>query len=98
MAVSSVSFSKQGNVYVSDAIDVTGNAVALQIKYTTSGGTVLERSIDGTTWVVAAQPLLSQSATGVPEFETNVTGLVTGQKLRVRFSEGVTPSSINVLQ
>lgn len=98
MAVSSVSFSKQGSVYVSDAITVTGNALALQVKYTTSGGTVLERSIDGTSWVVAAQPVLGQSETGVPVFEFNVTGLVTGQKLRLRFGEGVTPSAINVLQ
>lgn len=98
MAVSSVSFSKQGNIYISDAIDVTGNAIALQIKYAKSGGTVLERSIDGTTWVTAAMPILASNSNGIPAIETNVTGLVTGQKLRIKFYKGVVPSAINVLQ
>ena len=48
MATTSVSFSKQGNSFVSDAITCESNMIAVQIKYDKSGGTVLERSVDGT--------------------------------------------------
>lgn len=97
MAVSSVSFSKEGNVYVSDAIEVTGNALVLQIKFARSGGAVLERSIDGTSWVSADSPMVGQNDS-TKIYETNVSGLVVGQKLRVRFYGGGIPQEINVLQ
>ena len=96
MAVTTVSFSKQGDNYLSDAIDVAGNAIAVQIKYEKSGGTALERSVDGTDYFPCASILSYGNSTEI--FETNVSGLVPGTKLRIRFMPDVIPTQIKVLQ
>lgn len=98
MVTTSVSFSKQGNSFVSDAIMCESNMIAVQIKYDKSGGTVLERSVDGTDWYRIKEPLLSYGSKGIPVFETNISGLVTGQKLRFVFSPDVIPTSIKLLK
>ena len=61
--------------------------VAFQIKVSTVGTIVLERSINGTTWVVDRSIEDMFVYSNVAEF--NVAGCVVGQKLRVSYENCV---------
>lgn len=96
MAATVLNFSDQNGNYVSDAIKTTDDNIAIQIKYETPGGTSLERSIDGVDFVPCASIMSYGSKENV--IERNVSGIVVGTNLRIRFLPGVVPTEIKVLQ
>lgn len=98
MATTSVSFSKQGDYYQSDNITATGNALVIQVLYEKSGGTILERSVDGTNFYEVLPALVAYGEKKLDCFETTIVNIVPGQIMRLRFSPDVVPTGINVLQ
>ena len=79
----------------SSVVTATGNNIAFQIEVSTIGTIVLERSINGTKWVVDRSIEDMFVFSNVAEF--NVQGVVVGQKLRVAY-ENCTEVSFETLQ
>lgn len=98
MAATSISFSKQEDHYQSDNITATGNSLVIQVLYEKSGGTILQRSIEGTNFVDVNPELVSYGEKGLECFETTLVNLVPGQVMRLRFLPDVVPTGIKVLQ
>ena len=96
MATETVNFSKVGNLYYSDPIEVTGTSLVINVKFATPGGLVLERSITGEGYVYAET--MNSSFRKRASIEQGVSGSVPGQFLRLRFENGAKPESITVLQ
>ena len=96
MATQTINFSADGSRYYSDPIEVTGNALVVNIKLETAGGIVLERSITGEGFVYA-ETLQASFYTNL-SLEKGISGCVPGQKLRLRFEGGAKPETITVLQ
>ena len=79
----------------SSVVTATGSNIAFQIEVSTIGTIVLERSINGTKWVVDRSIEDMFVFSNVAEF--NVQGVVIGQKLRIAY-ENCTEVSFAVLQ
>ena len=79
----------------SKVVTATGSNIAFQIEVSNIGTIVLERSINGTKWVVDRSIEDMFVFSNVAEF--NVQGLVVGQKLRVAY-ENCTEVSLETLQ
>lgn len=79
----------------SSVVTATGNNIAFQIEVSTIGTIVLERSINGTKWVVDRSIEDMFVFSNVAEF--NVQGVVIGQKLRIAY-ENCTEVSFEVKQ
>jgi len=59
-----VTFSKQGDKYISDSISLDSSDIVLHVELKDKGDIVLERSITGDNWVVAAYPVRNRHALG----------------------------------
>lgn len=79
----------------SAVVTATGDNIAFQIEVSNIGTIVLERSINGTTWVVDREISGMFVFSNVAEF--NVVGTVAGQRLRVSY-ENCTQVSFETLQ
>ena len=79
----------------SSVVTATGSNIAFQIEVSTIGTIVLERSINGTKWVVDRSIEDMFVFSNVAEF--NVQGVVIGQKLRIAY-ENCTEVSFEVMQ
>lgn len=79
----------------SDVITAAGSNIAFQIEVSNIGTIVLERSINGTKWVVDREISDMFVFSNVAEF--NVVGMVAGQQLRVSY-ENCTEVSFETLQ
>ena len=79
----------------SSVVTATGNNIAFQIEVSNLGTIVLERSINGTKWVVDRSVNDMFVFSNVAEF--NVQGVVIGQKLRIAY-ENCTEVSLEVMQ
>ena len=79
----------------SAVVTATASNIAFQIEVSNIGTIVLERSINGTKWVVDRSIEDMFVFSNVAEF--NVQGLVVGQKLRVAY-ENCTEVSLETLQ
>ena len=79
----------------SAVVAATASNIAFQIEVSNIGTIVLERSINGTKWVVDRSIEDMFVFSNVAEF--NVQGLVVGQKLRVAY-ENCTEVSLETLQ
>lgn len=79
----------------SAVVTATGDNIAFQIEVSEIGTIVLERSINGTTWVVDREISEMFVFSNVAEF--NVVGTVVGQQLRVSY-ENCTQVSFETLQ
>ena len=79
----------------SSVVTATGSNIAFQIEVSTIGTIVLERSINGTKWVVDRSIEDMFVFSNVAEF--NVQGVVVGQKLRIAY-ENCTEVSFEVMQ
>ena len=79
----------------SSVVTATGNNIAFQIEVSKLGSVWLERSINGTKWVVDRSVNDMFVFSNVAEF--NVQGVVIGQKLRIAY-ENCTEVSFAVLQ
>ena len=79
----------------SAVVTATASNIAFQIEVSNIGTIVLERSINGTTWVVdrSIEDMFVYSNTA----EFNVQGIVVGQNLRVSY-ENCTEVSFETLQ
>ena len=79
----------------SAVVTATGNNIAFQIEVSNIGTIVLERSINGTTWVADREISEMFVFSNVAEF--NVVGMVVGQQLRVSY-DNCTQVSFETLQ
>ena len=79
----------------SSVVTATGNNIAFQIEVSKLGSVWLERSINGTKWVIDRSINDMFVFSNVAEF--NVQGVVKGQKLR-RAYENCTEVSFEVMQ
>lgn len=79
----------------SKVVTATGSNIAFQIEVSNLGTIVLERSINGTKWVVDRSVNDMFVFSNVAEF--NVQGVVVGQKLRIAY-ENCTEVSFEVMQ
>ena len=79
----------------SAVVTATGDNIAFQIEVSNIGTIVLERSINGTKWVVDREISGMFVFSNVAEF--NVVGTVVGQRLRVSY-ENCTQVSFETLQ
>ena len=79
----------------SSVVTATGSNIAFQIEVSNLGTIVLERSINGTKWVVDRSINDMFVFSNVAEF--NVQGVVIGQKLRIAY-ENCTEVSFEVKQ
>ena len=79
----------------SSVVTATGNNIAFQIEVSNLGTIVLERSINGTKWVIDRSVNDMFVFSNVAEF--NVQGVVIGQKLRIAY-ENCTEVSFEVMQ
>ena len=79
----------------SAVVTATGDNIAFQIEVSNIGTIVLERSINGTKWVVDREISEMFVFSNVAEF--NVVGTVVGQRLRVSY-ENCTQVSFATLQ
>ena len=79
----------------SSVVTATGNNIAFQIEVSKLGSVWLERSINGTKWVVDRSVNDMFVFSNVAEF--SVQGVVIGQKLRIAY-ENCTEVSFAVLQ
>lgn len=79
----------------SAVVTATGDNIAFQIEVSNIGTIVLERSINGTKWVVDREISEMFVFSNVAEF--NVVGTVVGQQLRVSY-ENCTQVSFETLQ
>ena len=79
----------------SSVVTATGNNIAFQIEVSKLGSIWLERSINGTKWVVDRSVNDMFVFSNVAEF--NVQGVVVGQKLRIAY-ENCTEVSFEVKQ
>ena len=79
----------------SAVVTATGDNIAFQIEVSNIGTIVLERSINGTKWVVDREISEMFVFSNVAEF--NVVGTVVGQRLRVSY-ENCTQVSFGILQ
>ena len=79
----------------SSVVTATGNNIAFQIEVSNLGSIWLERSINGTKWVIDRSVNDMFVFSNVAEF--NVQGVVIGQKLRIAY-ENCTEVSFAVLQ
>ena len=79
----------------SAVVTATASNIAFQIEVSTIGTIVLERSINGTKWVVDRSIEDMFVFSNVAEF--NVQGVVIGQKLRIAY-ENCTEVSFEVMQ
>lgn len=85
-----VTFSKQGDKYISDSISLDSSDIVLRVELKDKGDIALERTITGDNWVVAAYP-----ARNVMLWENGVIGKA-GQTVRIITT--TEPSKIYVLQ
>lgn len=85
-----VTFSKQGDKYISDSISLDSSDIVLRVELKDKGDIALERTITGDNWVVAAYP-----ARNVMLWENGVIGKA-GQAVRIITT--TEPSKIYVLQ
>lgn len=95
MATTEVSYRKTEKGYESDPITANGNQLVIRIEYTAPGRTYLMRSITGEDFVQEA--LIERYQSKEKTIETNVSGVVSGQILKIEFVESV-PYKIYVLQ
>ena len=79
----------------SSVVTATGSNIAFQIEVSNLGTIVLERSINGTKWVIDRSINDMFVFSNVAEF--NVQGVVIGQKLRIAY-ENCTEVSFEVKQ
>ena len=79
----------------SAVVTATGDNIAFQIEVSNIGTIVLERSINGTKWVIDREISGMFVFSNVAEF--NVVGTVVGQKLRVAY-DNCTEVSFETLQ
>ncbi|WAX10479.1 hypothetical protein BV283P2_00014 [Phocaeicola phage BV283P2] len=79
----------------SSVVTATGSNIAFQIEVSNLGTIVLERSINGTKWVIDRSVNDMFVFSNVAEF--NVQGVVIGQKLRIAY-ENCTEVSFEVMQ
>lgn len=85
-----VTFSKQGDKYISDSISLDSSDIVLRVELKDKGDIALERTITGDNWVVAAYP-----ARNVMLWENGGIGKA-GQTVRIITT--TEPSKIYVLQ
>lgn len=95
MATTEISYRKTEKGYESDPITANGNQLVIRIEYTAPGRTYLMRSITGEGFVQEA--LIARYQSKEKMIETNVSGVVSGQILKIAFVESV-PYKIYVLQ
>lgn len=95
MATTEISYRKTEKGYESDPITANGNQLVIRIEYTAPGRTYLMRSITGEDFVQEA--LIERYQSKEKTIETNVSGIVSGQILKIAFVESV-PYKIYVLQ
>lgn len=95
MATTEISYRKTEKGYESDPITANGNQLVIRIEYTAPGRTYLMRSITGEDFVQETSIARYQSKEKT--IETNVSGIVSGQILKIAFVESV-PYKIYVLQ
>lgn len=79
----------------SSVVTATGNNIAFQIEVSNLGSIWLERSINGTKWVIDRSVNDMFVFSNVAEF--NVQGVVIGQKLRIAY-ENCAEVSFEVMQ
>lgn len=79
----------------SSVVTATGSNIAFQIEVSNLGTIVLERSINGTKWVIDRSVNDMFVFSNVAEF--NVQGVVIGQKLRIAY-ENCAEVSFEVMQ
>ena len=79
----------------SAVVTATGDNIAFQIEVSNIGTIVLERSINGTKWVVDREISGMFVVSNVAEF--NVVGTVVGQRLRISY-DNCTEVSFETLQ
>lgn len=95
MATTEISYRKTEKGYESDPITANGNQLVIRIEYTAPGKTYLMRSITGEDFV--QETLIARYQSKGKTIETNVSGIVSGQILKIAFVESV-PYKIHVLQ
>lgn len=87
----SLNWAKQGSRYVSDSFDMTSDSVGLQVVTKSETDILVEISLDGTVWRVAAF-----NYRGVKEVVDVISGGKTG--LKIRITTTAEPQSIQILQ
>lgn len=95
MEARELSFKKEDNAYVSDAIISESNELVVRIEYEKPGLTELERSITGNEFMYAITIMAGTDTRDRLEF--NIAGIVPGQQLRFRFKDSSQPAKIYVL-
>jgi hypothetical protein len=88
--VKDVMFRKEGDKYISDSISLQSSDIVLHVELKDNGNIVLERSITGDNWVVAAY-----LARNVKLYENGVVGK-SGQIVRIVSTIEI--SKISILQ
>lgn len=95
MATTEISYRETEKGYESDPITANGNQLVIRIEYTAPGRTYLMRSITGEDFV--QETLIARYQSKEKTIETNVSGIVSGQILKIAFV-GSVPYKIYVLQ
>lgn len=95
MAAKEVTFHQEEDAIVSEAIVTEGSEVAVRIEYEVPGLTTLERSITGDSFIYVATVMAAVDTRKRIEF--NVSGVVPGQQLRLRFKDEAKPAKIYTL-
>ena len=95
MAAREVTFHQEEGAIVSEAIVAEGSEVAVRIEYEAPGLTSIERSITGDSFIYVATVMNNLDKRQRIEF--NVSGVVPGQQLRLRFKDDAKPAKIYTL-
>lgn len=95
MEISELSFSKSGEIYLSDPVAATGSNLIFHVKLLTPGAIILERSIRDSEFAYAG--ILNKNQSYKDIIEMTVSGVMEGTYLRLKFN-GSVPEKIEVAQ
>ena len=96
MAAKTISFSQKGGQYESEAFQPASDNIVIRVNFAESGSCELYRSIDGKEDYVR-EASITPSFPGKSAEEINVSGIKSGQYLKVVFTMSV-PSKIMILE
>jgi hypothetical protein len=95
MEARELQFTQEEDSYISDTIISESSELVIRIEYEKSGLTELERSITGNDFMYVVTIMAGTDTRNRLEF--NISGIVPGQQLRLRFKQSSKPNKIYVL-
>lgn len=95
MEARELQFTQEEDSYISDIIISENSELVVRIEYEKPGLTELERSITGNDFMYAVTIMSGTDTRNRLEF--NISGIVPGQQLRLRFKQSSKPNNIYVL-